>query len=64
MKRRTLGEVTKRDFVALASILCKNGSTVGEKGYRLLEDLNDYFQSQNPRFDRARFATAATKCRR
>lgn len=53
-----LGEVTKRDFVAIAGIIC------GRAPRGVAEDLAAYFAGQNPRFDRARFVKAATSCSR
>lgn len=55
-----LGEVTKKDFVAIAKILCENNVPS-----MVATELAMYFKSQNPRFDNARFWTAATKgCKR
>jgi len=53
-----LAEVTKRDFVAIAEILCETRASKETKG-RLAE----YFGSQNPRFDRERFLRATNNCR-
>jgi hypothetical protein len=53
-----LGEVTKRDFVAIAEILCEKKASASLK-----TTLADYFRSQNPRFDRERFLRATTSCR-
>jgi len=53
-----LGEVTKRDFVSIASILCQREASSG-----LVDDLANYFRSQNPRFDAMRFKKATTTCR-
>jgi hypothetical protein len=53
-----LGEVTKRDFVAIADILCRRSAPPG-----LVDDLTSYFSSQNPRFDSMRFKRATTTCR-
>lgn len=49
-----LGEVTKKDFVAIANILCGSGAPEGT-----VEALGNYFASANPRFDRARFERAS-----
>jgi len=59
-RRRTrgLGEVVKKDFVAIAGILrshCASDAVVS--------DLATYFRRQNPRFDTSRFVKAAV-CRR
>jgi hypothetical protein len=53
-----LGEVTAKDFRAFASLLCKHGASDA-----LVSDLTDYFGSQNPRFDAARFQKATRTCR-
>lgn len=53
---RGLGEVTKKDFQALADILCRNKAPSA-----LVADITRYFSTQNPRFDATRF-TAATRC--
>lgn len=55
---RGLAEVTKKDFVAIASILCRHGVTSDVAG-----DFAAYFRSQNPRFDERRFVEATRKCR-
>jgi hypothetical protein len=52
------GEVTAKDFRAFASLLCKHGASDA-----LVSDLTDYFGSQNPRFDAARFQKATRTCR-
>jgi len=57
-KRSVLGEVTKRDFVAIAKVLCEHGAPPG-----LVRDLSSYFSSQNPRFAAERFEAAARTCR-
>ncbi len=54
-----LGEVAKRDFVAIAEILCEEKATG-----RLKDRLAGYFRSQNSRFDTDRFLTATRACRR
>lgn len=53
-RRKTLGEPTKQDFVAIAQILCRN-----RVGQRVVEDMSDYFAAKNPRFARGRFEEAA-----
>jgi len=55
---RGLGEVTKKDFTAFASILCRHGASAG-----LVTDLSRYFRSQNPRFDAGRFENATRTCK-
>ena len=55
----SLGEVTKRDFVAIAEILCEEKATG-----KLKDRLAGYFRSQNSRFDTGRFLTATRACRR
>lgn len=53
-----LGEVSKKDFVAVARILCEERAPD-----RLKRRLASYFGSQNPRFDEGRFLHATTTCR-
>jgi hypothetical protein len=53
-----LGEVTKRDFVAIAEILCEERAPKPLK-----ERLAGYFKTQNPRFDSGRFMRATESCR-
>ena len=52
--KRGLGEVTRKDFVAIANILCGSGAPNGT-----VETLANYFSTTNARFDRARFERAA-----
>lgn len=52
-----LGEVTKKDFIALANAFCRHGASEA-----LVGDVTNYFASQNPRFDRGRFVAATKKC--
>jgi len=57
MRRRRLNGlegVARREFVAVADILKRNGSSCA-----LVGDFADYFAKENPRFDRTRFASAA-----
>jgi hypothetical protein len=56
---KELGEVTKRDFVAIAEILCETDASRETN-----DGLAAYFRSQNPRFDRERFLRATEACRR
>jgi hypothetical protein len=51
-----LDGVTKKDFMAIGTILCNRNASSG-----LVNDVADYFKSQNPRFDRDRFVTFAKK---
>jgi len=53
----SLGAVTKQDFVALANAFCRHGASDA-----LVNDVTNYFASQNPRFDRGRFVAATRKC--
>jgi hypothetical protein len=57
-KAGPLAEVTKRDFVAIAEILCEEKATTSLK-----ERMASYFRSQNPRFDNERFMRATNACR-
>ena len=61
MARRSTGlkGVTKKDFIAMADILCHTKASA-----RTVNELSSYFKSQNPRFDTGRFKTAAKSCRR
>lgn len=52
-----LGEVTKKDFISLSKIMCRHGASPG-----MVQDMANYFGSQNPRFDRERFIAATSKC--
>jgi len=52
-----LGAVTQKDFIAVSKILCRNGASDS-----LVSSLADYFQDQNPRFNRTRFIRATQKC--
>ena len=58
IKAGPLAEVTKRDFVAVAEILCEERAPD-----RLKQRLASYFRSQNPRFDEGRFMRATDACR-
>jgi len=53
-----LGEVTKRDFVAIAGILCEEKAST-----KLKQRLALSFRSQNARFDTGRFMRATESCR-
>lgn len=59
-KRRrkiSLGEVSKKDFVAIAKILCSTGASRETK-----ERLARYFAGENPWFDEGRFLKATSAC--
>lgn len=58
-RSRGLGEVTKKDFVALAYLLCSHKASTP-----LVEDMATYFKQQNQRFDIGRFVAATKSCRR
>ena len=58
-RRTNLGEVTKRDFIAIAEILCAERASTA-----ISSRLASYFKSQNPRFDAGRFVKATQSCRR
>lgn len=53
-----LGEVTKKDFVAIANLLC-----VHKAPAQLVDDFATYFKTQNQRFDIPRFVAATKSCR-
>jgi hypothetical protein len=57
-RRTNLGEVTKRDFIAIAKILSSECAPA-----RVTERMADYFGSENPRFAKERFIAAAA-CKR
>jgi hypothetical protein len=57
-KHSNLGEVTKRDFVAIAKILCTEGVS-----QRTKQRFASYFGSENPRFNESRFLAATNSCR-
>ena len=53
--------MTKKDFILLAGVLSdvRRNTNTGKKNFSyLVERLSDALQSQNPRFDRDRFAEA------
>jgi hypothetical protein len=52
-----LGAVTKKDFQAMARILCAHGASTS-----LAAAVASYFGSQNPRFDELRFIRATQTC--
>jgi hypothetical protein len=56
--RRSLGEVTKRDFVAIANILCAHNAPEP-----LVNGLAKYFLDANPNFDYRRFVKHIEKCK-
>lgn len=56
--RRSLGEVTKRDFVAIANILCTHKAPDA-----LVHDMAVYFGGANPRFDYHQFVNHVEKCK-
>lgn len=58
-KQRGLGEPTKKDFVALADLLCNH-----RVSSELVHGVANYFARQNPRFDTSRFVSAANSCKR
>lgn len=58
-RRVNLGEVTKRDSIAIAKILRSECAPP-----RVTERLADYFGDQNPRFAKDRFVEAAACQRR
>lgn len=52
-----LGIPTKKDFQAVAGILCRHGASAA-----MARDFVAYFQDQNPRFQGDRFITATQRC--
>lgn len=58
IKTEELGEVSKKDFVAIAEILCETDASRDTR-----DGLARYFKTQNPRFDRDRFLRATEACR-
>jgi len=59
MKARNLTGVTKKDFIAIADVLCNTNAPE-----RTARGLSSYFKSQNPAFDEGRFLRAVAACRR
>jgi hypothetical protein len=55
--RTLLGEPTKKDFEAMAGILCRRNADP-----ELVHDIANYFGRQNPRFSADRFVAATRKC--
>lgn len=53
-RRASLGEPTKKDFIAAAGIFCAHKASPA-----LVDDFVSYFRRQNPRFDAERFKRAA-----
>lgn len=58
-RKSSLGAVTKKDFMAIADVLCETGANK-----RTVEGLSRYFRSRNPRFNPSRFKAATRACRR
>jgi hypothetical protein len=58
-RRTNLGEPTKAEFIAIAKILCTEHASPS-----LSRRFAEYFGSQNPRFDEARFLKATQSCSR
>ncbi len=54
-----LGMVTKKDFQAVADILCNEGASKKMAGA-----FASYFARQNPRFSSERFVSAVLKCKK
>lgn len=53
-RARTLGEVTKKDFIAIADVLCRTNADVP-----IVRGLASYFKRENQRFHEGRFVAAA-----
>jgi hypothetical protein len=58
-RRNSLGEPTKKDFQAMADVLCRHGASDS-----LVGDIAHYFGSQNPRFRSDLFIRATKACKR
>ncbi len=58
-KKNGLGAVTKKDFEAMADVLCTTRASA-----RTVDGLARYFASQNPRFNASRFKAATKACKR
>lgn len=54
-----LGEPTKKDFIAIADLLCNHRASS-----ELVHGFANHFARQNPRFDVSRFVAATKSCRR
>ena len=50
--------MTKKDFQAFADIINKLIDDYYSAAWRVAEDMADYFETRNPRFDRGRFFEA------
>lgn len=53
-----LGDLTKKDFVGIAGILCKHDASPA-----LTKAFAGYFKEENPRFDEGRFVAAVKSCK-
>jgi hypothetical protein len=58
-RRMTLGATSKKDYVAIGNILCRNDASAA-----LVRDVADYFAADNPSFKPATFVSHVSKCRR
>jgi hypothetical protein len=56
---RGLGEPTKKDFIAIADLLCNHRASS-----ELVHGFANHFARQNARFDASRFVAATKSCRR
>jgi hypothetical protein len=54
-----MASLTRKHFQAIADVLCDTGAS-----NRTIEGFSNYFQTENPRFNRSRFEAAVQKCKR
>jgi hypothetical protein len=58
-QRHGLGATTKKDYVAIGNILCRNGASP-----KLVSEIAGYFAEENPAFSPITFQAHIAKCKR
>jgi hypothetical protein len=58
-KSRGLSGTSKKDYVAIGNILCRNGASA-----KLVEDIAQYFREDNSAFNPITFVAHVAKCKR
>lgn len=54
-----LGGTSKKDYIAIGNILCRNNASPG-----LVSEIASYFASDNPAFKSSAFTAHVAKCKR
>ena len=54
-----LSATSKKDYIAIGNILCRNNASSG-----LVQDVANYFASDNPAFKASTFTQHVAKCKR